>query len=406
MLPNELNAEQFSKYPPEARRLAVTHIPLLASLPLGFLPLLLRELIAYDWKFPAERRELDNQFAYLGRLSPPQLTDTMAAFAQLQLSPQLERADWVNAPAQFSEQLTAHLWASHQIDAFRAAAIAYVHQVNAAAPPEAASIPRLSIVAIGEGATGSKYPLFRKLRPQGVYFTNVDPKNGWDVVSETVAARATTYPVPFGHWYIDGATIRGLNSPEFTCMSYDSMQPVRAALIAKMRQVMQPGGGGPEVLRTLLAEMRPEDLGLSGTGDAAVLNRFQISILTEGSGTQLFSTTFVQWSAREALRRAQPVTLLARFAPRQREQSMKELLAGVQQTPIPDPEGSLIDADMAAYYTWINLQRLPGADRSSFLVWFENNGQALAISPSLPRGKTDKSAIDLRSLTNRLTQAA
>ncbi len=405
MLPSDLNAGQFSKYPPEARRLAVTHIHLLASLPLGFLPLLLRELIAYDWKFPAERRELDNQFIYLSGLSPNQLTATMAAFAKLHLSPQLERADWVNEPAQFSEQFTAHLWATHQIDAFRAAAIEYVHEVNLAAPPPPATIPRLSIVIIGEGVIATKYPLFRKLRPQGVYFTNVDPKNGWAAISDAIAARVTTHPIPFGHWYIDGATTRGLDSPACTCISYDSMQPVRAALIKKMRQVMQPGGGGPEVLRTLLAQMRPEDLGLNGTGEAAVLNRFQVSILTEGSGTQLFSTTFVQWSAREALRRAQPVTLLARFAPRQREQSMKELLAGVQQTPIPDPEGSLIDADMAAYYTWINLQRLPGADRSSFLVWFENHNQVLAISPSLPRGKTNDSAIDLPNLTNQLTQA-
>jgi hypothetical protein len=52
-------------------------------------------------------------------------------------------------------------------------------------------------------------------------------------------------------------------------------------------------------------------------GDApdAVLSRFQVSVLTEGSGTQVFSTTFVQWAAREAFRRAQPLTLLLRFAP-------------------------------------------------------------------------------------------
>jgi hypothetical protein len=125
--------------------------------------------------------------------------------------------------------------------------------------------------------------------------------------------------------------------------------------------------------------------------------------LTEGSGTQLFSTTFVQWSTREALRRAQPLTLLARFAPRQREESMKELLAGREQIPVGDPQGSLIDADMAAYYTWINMQRLSGAEQASFLVWFENHREALAISPALPRGKNDESSVDLMELTRRLT---
>jgi len=102
------------------------------------------------------------------------------------------------------------------------------------------------------------------------------------------------------------------------------------------------------------------------------------------------------------LRRAQPLTLLARFAPRQREQSMKELLAGVRQQPVPDPQGSLIDADMGAYYTWINQQRLSGAEQSCFLAWFENHNEAVAIGPALPRGKTDQSAVDLRELVRKL----
>jgi len=44
-------------------------------------------------------------------------------------------------------------------------------------------------------------------------------------------------------------------------------------------------------LRTLLAQMRPADLGLGKAGDI-VLDRFQVKLLTEGSGTQVFSTTF------------------------------------------------------------------------------------------------------------------
>lgn len=402
MLPAELTVERFSKYPPQARAIAVSHIQLLSTLPLSFLPLLLRELIAYDWKFPAERRDLDNQLSYLTSLSPNELITAMAPFADLRLSQNLARADWVNDPGQFSEQLTAHLWATHQIDAFRAAAISYVHKANASAQAESASIPRLSIVVLGEGVNDTGYPLFRKLISQGTRFTNIDPKNGWDVITNAIAARAAAHPIPFGHWYIEGAILRATNSPNLTCVSYDSMRSVRGALIAKMREVMQPGRGGPEVLRTMLAEMRPEDLGLDGTGDAGVLNRFQVSILTEGSGTQLFSTTFVQWSAREALRRAQPLTLLARFAPRQREQSMQDLLAGKLQEPVPDPEGSLVDADMAAYYTWINLQRLSGAERSSFVVWFENHNQALAISPTLARGATDRTPIGMHELISRM----
>ena len=77
---------------------------------------------------------------------------------------------------------------------------------------------------------------------------------------------------------------------------------------------------------------------------------------------------------------------------------MNELLSNVHGDAEVDPLGSLVDADMGAYYHWINQQRLPGADRSSFIAWFEGHGQAIAIGPTLPRGAQSSSAIDLEKL--------
>jgi hypothetical protein len=402
MTPKDLKSEHFERYPPEARHLATGQLRLLRALPLSFLPLLLREVIAYDWKFPAERKELDDQFTYLRTMSPEQLRHAMASFASLQVSPKLEELDWVNAPGQFSEQLSAHLWASHQIDTFRAASVEYVNQMHAAAPRQYLPTRRLAIAVIGAGLKGSKYPLFRKLRPHGAYYRNVNPENGREAILRTVTARSAAHPIPFAHWYIDGDTNEIASSQALTCMCFSALDSVRASLVEKMRRTLQSGGSGPEVVRTMLAQMRPEDLGLSGEGEKALLNRFQVSILTEGSGTQLFSTTFVQWSAREVLRRAQPLTLLARFTPRQHEQSMRELIAGTQKRAITDPEGSLIDADMGAYYTWINQQRLAGAQEASFLVWFEDHNEALAIAPTLPRGKQDDTPIRVSELLNQI----
>ena len=403
MIPKDLKSEHFERYPPEARQLATSQLHLFQSLPLAFLPLLLREVIAYDWKFPAERKELDHQFAYLRTMSPEQLRQAMAGFESLRILPKLERLDWVNAPGQFSEQLSAHLWASHQIDAFRAASIEYVKRMNAAANRPSLATRRLGIAVIGFGVRENKYPLFRKLRPHGVYFQNVNAENGREEILNTVAARSASHPIPFAHWYIDGDTNEIASSKFLTCMCFSSLDSVRAALVDKIRRTFQSGASGPEGVRTMLAQMRPEDLGLSGEGETAVLNRFQVSVLTEGSGTQLFSTTFVQWSAREVLRRAQPLTLLTRFTPRQHEQSMRELIAGTQKRAVTDPEGSLIDADMGAYYTWINQQRLVGAEEASFLVWFENHNEALAIAPSLPRGAQDSTPIKLSELLKQIS---
>jgi hypothetical protein len=161
-------------------------------------------------------------------------------------------------------------------------------------------------------------------------------------------------------------------------------------------------GMGPEALRTFLARMRPADLGMDRVSNdkprEEILERFEVSLLTEGSGTQVFSTSFAQWAAREALRRAQPLTLLVRFAPRQRQKPMNELFSAGTATAEFDLVGSLIDADLGAYYNWINQQRLPGAEQSSFLVWFEGHSQALAIGPSMPRGTESTSAADLEQL--------
>jgi hypothetical protein len=89
---------------------------------------------------------------------------------------------------------------------------------------------------------------------------------------------------------------------------------------------------------------------------------------------------------------------MVRFAPRQKQRPMNELLANSGKAPELDPAGSLVDADMAAYYHWINQQRLPGAENSAFLVWFEGHSQALVVSPSMPRGTQSDSAADLGQL--------
>jgi hypothetical protein len=126
-------------------------------------------------------------------------------------------------------------------------------------------------------------------------------------------------------------------------------------------------------------------------------------LLTEGSGTQIFSTTFAQWAARETLRRAQPLTLLVRFAPRQRQKPMNELLSASDSGSELDLIGSLVDGDMGAYYNWINQQRLPGAERSSFLVWFESHNSAVVIGPSVPRGTESTGATNISQLLSWIT---
>ena len=398
MLPGDLKPEQFKGYPPQARKLVTGCVAALQQLPLTFVPSLLREVIDYDFKFPPERNAIEKELANLNSLSPSQLKEWFQGFAQITPSPKLESVDWVNSPGLFVEQLSAHLWATHQLDAFRKAAIEYAGRLQAVAPPEPPLVPRLGIAVIGQGVDAHEEPLFRKLRAHGGYFSRVNPENGLETLLNAVAARAKAHPAPYGHWYIDGGEEADHDSA-LTCVSYGALAPERAVLLRKMHGEIEKPGMGPEALRTLLAQMRPADLGMgrSGKGDE-VLDRFQVKLLTEGSGTQIFSTTFAQWAARETLRRAQPLTLLVRFAPRQRQKPMNELLSASQTNADLDPAGSLVDADMGSYYTYLNQQRLAGAEKSSFLVWFEGHNEAVAIGPAMPGGTQSANPTDLKQL--------
>jgi len=397
MLPSELKPEQFSSYPPLARKLATDNLATLQKLPLSFLPSLLREVIEYDYKFPAERRALNRELSSVASLSAAQWQEWLGEFEQIKMSPALEKFDWVNSPAQFVEQLSSHLWTTHQQDAFRKAATDYGNRLHAAAPPEDPPIPRLGIAIVGQGVAASDYPLFRRFRSRGAHYTNVSPDGGLRTLLDFAAQRAKSHPIPYAHWYIDGGQAAAYDS-SLVCVSYQALEPARNLLLVKMQKHSEAPGNGPENLRSVMAALRPSDLRLDKTIPDPVLARFQMKLLTEGSGTQIFSTTFAQWAARETLRRAQPFSLLVRFAPRQRQRPMNELLSVPTQKIEFDPEGSLVDADMGAYYNWINQQRLTGADHSAFVAWFENHNQAIAIGPAVPRGTVSNSATDLSKI--------
>ncbi len=401
MLPRELKPEYFAGYPPEARKIVTNYLATLQQMPPSFVPGLLRELIDYDFKFPAERKAHERELAHLSTLSSSQLKDWFQGFTEIRLSPQLEAFDWVRMPEQFVEQFSAHLWSSHQLDAFRRASNEYGDRLRLAVPPEPPPIPRLGITVIGQGIVQYEEPLFRKLKPHGAYFAHVKPDDGLRKLLDAVAARAKMHPAPYSHWYIDGGE-EADHASELTCVSYKALEPARAALLRKMQTEVDRPGMGPEALRTVLAQMRPTELGMTKSpadkARDAVMDRFAVSLLTEASGTQIFSTVFAQWAAREALRRAQPLTLLVRFAPRQRQRPMNELLSAAPSRPELDVLGSLVDADMGAYYNWLNQQRLPGAEQSSFLVWFEGHSQAVAIGPTMPRGTESTSSADLGQL--------
>jgi hypothetical protein len=229
----------------------------------------------------------------------------------------------------------------------------------------------------------------------------VDGTHGLEQIMQLVEFRASAQVIPYGHWFIDGSHTP-VSERQIVSISYQDLSGIRTALTARIRQAFE-SRIPPEALRTMLAEITPADVMPNSRGDET-LDRFKVNLFTEGAGTQIYSTTFVQWAAREALRRAKPVTLVARFTPRQREAPMSELLNGTFKDRT-DPAGSLIDGDMGAWYTWISLQRLTGADQSSFLAWFEGHNEAVAVGPSFAKATQENSPIELAELLKKITSS-
>ncbi len=232
--------------------------------------------------------------------------------SRFKLSQQLVNYDWVNSPGQFVEQLSAHLWATHQLDAFRAAATSYANRLAKVNPPEPPPIPRLGISIIGQGVTTYNDPLFRKLRPQGVHFTQVksDERAGDDARRRRGASESASGSVRalVCRWR-RGSEIRSCDHLRFVsrartrASSADHEDALGNRTARHGTRSVAHADGAHEARRHRTCEPSA-----NGNSDP-VITRFQLKVLTEASGTQIFATTFAQWTAREALRRAQPVNV-------------------------------------------------------------------------------------------------
>ena len=96
------------------------------------------------------------------------------------------------------------------------------------------------------------------------------------------------------------------------CLVCGALRSPCVALQSRMQKIYEASVFDPEAFRTRMAQTDAAEIGL-GFRPRRRAQWIPTQPPDRGFGTQVFATTFVQWAAREALRRAQPVTLLARF---------------------------------------------------------------------------------------------
>ncbi len=227
MLSHPIMASDFKNYPPQGQGIATEWLDLWRQLPLAFLPIVLRELIGYDWMMPMERSQIEAQIRLMGSLSIQQLAEKMRGFAALRLNPELEGLDWINHPATFIQDLTAWLWSTHQMDAFHSSAESF-NAYLANAPPPKPAMPRFGIVILGQGADPAGDALFQKLRPSGTFFKSIRPDDGVSTLLAYATMRAGKDPAASA--FTLGISMAGaaMSAPRLTTVSYSALDLSRS----------------------------------------------------------------------------------------------------------------------------------------------------------------------------------
>lgn len=384
MSPDQLSAASFAGYPADARAFAVEHLTLLRRLPVVLCPSFLQQIQGFETMFPTERRSLRSQCESLQAMPAEQYSKLAAPLFALSLSPSLRSADWVQRPALFVTELTGHLWSSGQFTAFRAA----ITDLFAAIPVRQDTTQRLVIVVLGQGAVVDSKVVLRKLRKHGVFLNALHHDTAMQEIRAALLQHAGTSPEPYSSWYVDGGApdetmASGLDGT--LVVSYPGLAKIRERVLQRMQVTIASGSGGAEQMRSHLAATSHTDVGAEEVTRDAVLQRFYTELFTQSSGPQIFSTSFVQWTGRELARRAQPQTLLLRYAPRQRHRDLNELFADTQSSAV-DVQGSLRDAEMGAYYNWIEMNRISAPGRLTFAVIVEGHPLAVVVGEGARAG--------------------
>jgi hypothetical protein len=258
----------------------------------------------------------------------------------------------------------------------------------ASLPPQGDDTHRLVVVILGQDAQVDSKSVLRKLRKQGVFLTAIQNATAPIEIREVILKHAAVTTRDYASWYVDGGPAHQEITRDLSgihLVTYPGLASVRDRVLNRMQVDIASPGSGPEHLRDQLAALTQSDSHATDLTGDGVLQRFYTELFTQSSGPQIFSTSFVQWTGRELARRAKPSTLLLRYAPRQRHRGLNELQPGTEAATV-DVQGSLRDAEMGAFYNWIEMKRVTAPDKLTFVVWVEGRPLAVVLGPGSPAG--------------------
>ena len=373
-------------------------------LPLTMRPALNQQLTQWETLFPFEQNRAASFMKGVETFSPSGLTTLTAPLRALEIK--MDVKNWGFSETHDTIENASQLARSEYYGEWRREVQRVFDLVNAAARESTPAHPertRLMLLVLPRSLPVDPQSAWKQWDPRGHEIKiSGDSERLCELAlqGQQPLARIATLPSQQGVdssddlWLIDAGQKLSSLLPHLppiaaSCLGYAALKPFRDRFLAELNKA-------PKSIRAtddIVASLRLESWDGWGLWPAEItsqprLRKFVIDLFLSGNGALIFSNAFVEWAVSEALRRAHPRAIIARFGMRNKPKLFTSIAVFENQQRISslpdvdDPENSAVDAVILARYAWLAACRYPEQEQTVCLCISEFRDSAYLILPA------------------------
>ncbi|WP_420238459.1 hypothetical protein ACOBR2_02325 [Telmatobacter bradus] len=385
MLDSNADIAATELHPPEHAR------ALIKRLPLTMRPTLNQQLHGWDSLYPYEHRRLLDFLQGMESFSPQAWQAQTRPLIDLEKKMGVER--WDFSEDEDTMENASHLARSADYIEWRDQVQSLFQAIEAAAQksaPPSSQRARLVLLILPESLPVDAPSQWKPWDKHGRIYTVAGGTRGLSerIVQELPAALSTPPPAEGSDlWLIDaGAELPKLPPAMAEQLRYAHLLPFRDRFLEQVNTIPKNIAVSDHTLNEV-RHQNWERWSSDELKDQPRLRNFSVDLFLSGNGALIFSSAFVEWASSEALRRARPRALVARFGMRGKPKPFTGIAIFENQQHIntlpdvDDPEGSAIDALELARYVWLAAARYPEHEQTICLCIAERHDAVYLITP-------------------------
>jgi len=385
---------------------------LIDRLPITFRPFLNQEMSRWEVKFPYEQRYLEGLVGFLDGLSPERLADLFSRVRRVESAMGI-RENQFSSQEQTMREASILARSPHYRE-WRQEIDQVFQQIDRSAfAEEQARLSRVnrlvllifpSTLPVEPSAVLEQWPHGRLLRLEGSAQSPTHPSVVECILKGSPQADGLLSPGFIEEyarrpgrdsadiWVLEpGTRLRTLLSglqgrlsepARATLLSFDELKPFREGVLDHIKSMARDISDADAIY----AKLRAMDVSPwcpPEVGNNPAVREFVRSLFLTGNGSPLFSNSFVEWGAVEAMGHARPAVVIAEFGLRNKPKPFTSVAVfenqekATPEPPVPDPGGSAVDAVILAYYTWLGTTRHVEYQRTACLCLFDQQPYAV-----------------------------